>query len=55
MSEEEGCGMELPTSATPNCEVVEVEDEEQGGSSLCLVACRRIRSGEFLCIAEDDD
>ncbi|EOD18123.1 hypothetical protein EMIHUDRAFT_349856, partial [Emiliania huxleyi CCMP1516] len=26
MSEEEGCGMELPTSATPNCEVVEVED-----------------------------
>ena len=43
---------ELPSVAADraNCEVA--EDEETG--QQCLVAIRDIRSGEFLCVAEDE-
>ena len=41
---------QLPTEASPNCEVA--QDEESG--ALVLVARRDIRSGEFLSVGEDE-
>jgi hypothetical protein len=54
---------EMQRSAKPNCEVVEVEEEEgcggeesEGeGGNMAVVAIRDIKEGEFLTIADSDD
>ncbi|CAM9773899.1 unnamed protein product, partial [Heterosigma akashiwo] len=39
----------------PNCQVVELEDEETGGSYMAVVSLRDIKAGEFFCVMESDD
>lgn len=47
--------IELPRSKSdPNCQVVELEDEE-GGTFMAVVTLREIREGEFFCLMESDD
>ncbi len=47
--------IELPRSKSdPNCQVVELEDEE-GGTFMAVVTLREIKEGEFFCLMESDD
>lgn len=47
--------IELPRSKSdPNCQVVELEDED-GGTFMAVVTLREIKEGEFFCLMESDD
>ena len=43
------------TNENPNCEVVEIENENGKGSISAVVSCRDIKAGEFFCLLESDD
>jgi U3 small nucleolar RNA-associated protein 6 len=46
---------ELHRSKTnPNCQVVELEDEETGESYMAVVSLREIKAGEFFCVLESE-
>lgn len=46
---------ELHRSKTnPNCQVVELEDEESGETYMAVVSLRDIKAGEFFCVMESD-
>jgi hypothetical protein len=46
---------ELHRSKTnPNCQVVELEDEETGESYMAVVSLREIKAGEFFCVMESE-
>jgi len=46
---------ELHRSKTnPNCEVVELEDEETGETYMAVVSLREIKAGEFFCMLQSD-
>lgn len=40
----------LHRSKNPNCEIVETEDGQ-----LAIMSARKIKSGEFFCVANSDD
>jgi SET domain-containing protein len=43
------------SKTNPNCQVVELEDDEGGESYMAVVTLRDIKAGEFFSILDSDD